>query len=187
MSQCFARSAWGMGVGRWRLICLLYVLVFSWKFKNCVPLREFLKCSRVWFHLLKDMLAMGMLLFQLPRRSTKLGVKIQTWNCLVSATFASRWVYKVKFGKMSEKLESSNALSVLSPALRAAGTEGKAENHETQLIFTEGSCDHMFPKGMFPRGSWLSCFSVWWWRQRALRLCSHSNLRGLVSSGFHKG
>lgn len=49
---------------------------------------------------------------------------------------------------MSEELESSHSLSVLSLPMRAARTEGKKENHETQLIFKEGSCDHMFPKGM---------------------------------------
>lgn len=51
---------------------------------------------------------------------------------------------------MFVKRESSNSLSVLSPAMRAARTEDMTENRETQPIFTEGSCDHMFPKGMFP-------------------------------------
>lgn len=40
----------------------------------------------------------------------------------------------INFGKMSEKLESSNSLSVLSSAMRAARTEDKTENRETQLI-----------------------------------------------------
>lgn len=69
---------------------------------------------------------------------------------LVSATFASRRLYKVMFGKMFVERESSDSLSVLSLAMRAARTEDTTENRETQLIFTEGSSDHMFPKGMFP-------------------------------------
>lgn len=85
----------GLGVGEWGLACLACMLVFSWTFKNCVPVNEFLKCRSVWLYVLKDLLAVGTFLFQLSRRSTKLGVKSQPRNCLVSATFAGRWLYKM--------------------------------------------------------------------------------------------